>query len=91
MFATTGTIQEITKIEGKKTFYSLVLEKKRKTTKYQLLFYIFKDNLMNDIKSGKIDKGSYVDVTFYIKGSNTSGILRNHLYITEVCVVKPKK
>jgi hypothetical protein len=91
MFATTGTIQAITKIEGKKTFYSMVLEKKRKTTKYKLLFYIFKDNLMSDIKSSKIEVGSYVDITFYIKGSETSGILRNHLYATEVCLVKAKK
>jgi hypothetical protein len=91
MFATTGTIEQITKVEGKKTFYSVVVEKKRKTSKYKLLFYIFKDNLIEDIKSNKIDKGSYVDITFYIKGSETSGILRNHLYATEVCLIKPKK
>jgi hypothetical protein len=91
MFATTGTIEQITKVEGKKTFYSVVVEKKRKTSKYKLLFYIFKDNLIEDIKSNKIDKGSYVDITFYIKGSETSGILRNHLYATEVCLIKAKK
>jgi hypothetical protein len=91
MFATTGTIEQITKVEGKKTFYSVVVEKKRKTSKYKLLFYIFKDNLIEDIKSNKIDKGSYVDITFYIKGSETSGILRNHLYATEVCLIKTKK
>lgn len=91
MFATTGTIQEITRVEGKKPFYSLVLEKKRRTTKYKMLFCIFKDKLIEDIETNKIGKGSYVDVTFYIKGSENSTIIRNNLYATEMSIIRQKK
>ena len=92
MFATVGTIKRISKVEsGKKLYYALELEKNRKGDKYKLLFFIFNDKLIEDIKSDKFVVGNSVEITFYIKGNEKNNIIRNNLFASEITLLNRRK
>jgi hypothetical protein len=92
MFAVTGKIWSVDKIEfNDKNFLRMVVKKKRNDKEIMLCFLIFKEDVMKQYKEGYFGMGDYVETKFYIKANQQKDRYYNNLFVEKISVLRKKK
>jgi hypothetical protein len=92
MFAVTGKIWSIDKVEFQnKTYYQMVVKKKRHDRELSMCFLIFKEEVIKQYKDRYFDSGDTVQIKFYIKANQFKDRWYNNLFVDKMSVLKKNK
>lgn len=92
MFAVTGKIWSIDKIDfdGRK-YLRMVLKKKRHDKEISMCFLIFKESIIQQHNEGYFIGGDYVEAKFYIKANEFKDRYYNNLFVDKITLLKRAK
>lgn len=92
MFAVTGKIWSIDKVEFEnKTYYRMVIKKKRHERELSMCFLIFKELVIKQYKDRYFTSGDTVETKFYIKANEFKDRFYNNLFVDKITVLKKSK
>ena len=92
MFAVTGKIWSIDKVEyDNRSHLRLVVKKKRHDKEISLCFLIFKESIIEQCNNGAFVGGDYIETKFYIKSSEFKDKYYNSLFVDKITLLKKSK
>jgi hypothetical protein len=92
MFAVTGKIWSIDKVEyDNRSHLRLVVKKKRHEKEISLCFLIFKEAIIEQCNNGVFAGGDYIEIKFYIKSSEFKDKYYNNLFVDKITLLKRSK
>lgn len=92
MFAVTGKIWSIDKVDfDNRKYLRMVLKKKRHDKEISLCFLIFKEDVIRQCNERLFVGGDYVEAKFYIKANEYKDRYYNNLFIDKITLLKRSK
>jgi hypothetical protein len=92
MFAVTGKIWSIDKVDfDNRKYLRMVLKKKRHDKEISLCFLVFKEAIIEQCNQGLFVGGDYVETKFYIKANEYKDRYYNNLFVDKITLLKRSK
>ena len=92
MFAVTGKIWSIDKVDfDNRKYLRMVLKKKRHDKEISLCFLIFKEEVIRQCNEGLFLGGDYIEAKFYIKANEYKDRYYNNLFVDKITLLKRSK
>ena len=92
MFAVTGKIWSIDKVQNEnRSFLRLLLKKKKHDKELTLCFLIFKEQIIEQYRNRYVSGGDSVEIKFYIKTSEYGGKYYTNLFVEKITVLRKAK
>ena len=92
MFAVTGKIWSIDKVNyDNRGYLRMVLKKKRHDKEISLCFLIFKEEVIRQFNEGLFGGGDYIEAKFYIKANEYKDKYYNSLFVDKITLLKRAK
>jgi hypothetical protein len=92
MFAVTGKIYSIDKVEfNNKSYLRMVIKKKKNDKEIVMCFLIFKDAVIDQYKKRLYGMGDYVETKFFIKANEHKDRYYNNLFVDKITILRKAK